>query len=172
MYSPKILVLLLAGVSLTLGGCGIGRKQVTAEKDLVCLKRADLRLVVATLNRNMPAIEASLRDGADANTTIEGLGTPIVIAALSGNLDAVKLLLDKGANVNASDSEGYTPLINASLSNNEEIVQFLLARGADVNASAHPTRNGQTIRVTALMIARARGYDKIAKSLVQAGARE
>lgn len=169
MGSRKIVLCLLVGVSLSLGGCGGG---ATETNNLVCLKRVDLRLVGATLNRNTRAIEAALQEGADANSSIEGLAPPIVIAALSDNFEAVKLLLDKGANVNAIDHEGYTPLINASISNSEEIVQLLLARGADVNASAHPVRKGETIRVTALMIAKSQGSDKIAKSLVDAGAKE
>ena len=173
MSSPKLVLSLLVAISFIFGGCQAGKKQATTEGDnLVCLKRPDLQLVVATLNRNTRAIEASLREGADANTTIEGLGTPILIAALSGNYDAVKLLLDKGANVNVTDHEGYTALINASLNNSEDIVRLLLARGADVNAAARPTRNGQTLRVTALMMAKSRGYEKIAKLLTDAGAKE
>ena len=94
MGSRKIVLCLLVGVSLSLGGCGGG---ATETNNLVCLKRVDLRLVGATLNRNTRAIEAALQEGADANSSIEGLAPPIVIAALSDNFEAVKLLLDKGA---------------------------------------------------------------------------
>lgn len=160
------------GISLALAGCGGRGKDVNVQSDLVCLKRADLRLVVATLNRDPLAIEASLQEGADANTSIEGLAPPIVIAALTDNYDAVKLLLDKGANINASDGAGYTPLINASLNNNKEIVQLLLARGADVNASAYPIINGKKVKFTALMIAQSKGNVEIIKSLTEAGAKE
>jgi uncharacterized protein len=173
MCSPKIVLSLLVGISLVFGACGGRGKKVAGETDdVVCLKRADLRLVVATLNRNTGGVETSLRDGADANTSIEGFGPPIVLAALTDNIDAVKLLLDKGANVNAGDREGYTALITASLNNNEEIVHLLLARGADVNAAAHPARNDQKIRLTALMIAKSRHYDNIVKLLTEAGAKE
>ena len=161
------------GISLTLAGCGGGGKEATVEKsDLVCLKRSDLRLVVATMNRDSRGIEASLQEGADANISIEGLAPPIVIAALTDSYDAVKLLLDKGANINASDSQGYTPLINASLNNNKDIVQLLLARGPDVNASAYPIINGKRVKLTALMIAKSKGREEIAQSLTEAGAKE
>ena len=173
MTSPKIIVTLLVSISLNLVGCSGGGNQVAAEKkDLVCLKRSDLRLVVATLKQDSRAIAASLQDGADPNSSVEGLGPPIVIAALTDSYDAVKLLLDKGANVNASDSEGYTPLINACISNNRQIVQLLLARGADVNAPASLIINGKKAKFTALMIAKSKGLDEIAKLLSEAGAKE
>ena len=100
------------------------------------------------------------------------MAPPIVIAALTDSYDAVKLLLDKGADVNASDSQGYPPLINACLNNNTQIVQLLLARGADVNASASPIINGKKVKLTALMIAKSKGHDEIAKSVSEAGAKE
>ena len=163
------IIAFLVLISITVVGCS----RTPAEKtDLVCVKRPDLRLVVATMTRDQQGIEQSLQEGADANTSVEGLAPPIVIAALTDNYDAVKLLLDKGANINASDSQGYTPLINASLNSNRKIVQLLLARGADVNASAYPSINGKKVKLTALMIAKSKGQDEIAQSLTEAGAKE
>lgn len=172
-YSPTFIVSLLVGISLTLGGCGGGGKQVSADKtDLVCVKRADVRLVVATLNRDSRGIEVSLQEGADANASIEGLGPPIVIAALADNYAAVKLLLDKGASINASDGEGSTALTNACFGNNKDIVQLLLARGADANVPAYRLINGKRVRFSALMIAKSKGNEEIVKSLTAAGAKE
>lgn len=161
------------GISLTLAGCGRGGKEALAgNSELVCLRRADVRLVVATLNRDSRGIEASLQDGADANASIEGLDPPIAIAALSDNYDAVKLLLDKGANINAQSGEGSTALIQACFNNNKAIVQLLLARGADANIPAYPIVNGKKAKFTPLMIARHKGNEEIIKSLIAAGAKE
>jgi uncharacterized protein len=91
------------------------------------------------------------------NTTVEGLGPPIV---------------DKGANINASDSQGYTALMNASISNNRDIVQLLLSRGADVNTPSYPTIHGKKMKLTPLIIAKAKGYQDIVKLLTAAGAKE
>jgi ankyrin repeat protein len=174
LSSPKkIIFSLLVGVSLAMAGCGKGGKEAPAEKsDLVCLKRADLRLVVATLKRDARETEAALREGADPNASVEGLDPPLVIAALTDNYDAVKLLLDKGANINARDGEGSTALINACFNNNKDIVELLLARGADANVPTYPIINGKKVKFTALMIATSKGNKEIVRSLTAAGAKE
>ena len=163
------IVALIVFISLILVGCG---RSPAEEADLLCLKRSDLRLVVATMKRDQRGIEASLEEGADANASVEGLGPPVVIAAFTDSYDAVKLLLDKGADVNSRDSDGYTPLIHACLSGNRQIVQLLLAKGADVNAPFYPVVSGKKEKLTALTVAKSRGWDEIAKLLVEAGAKE
>jgi ankyrin repeat protein len=161
-------------VVLVLTGCGRGaRKEVVKEdNDVVCIKRPDLRLVVAAIERDVPTMEAALQAGADVNTSVEGLGPPIVAAALTDNYKAIQLLLDKGANINARDSRGYTALINASLNNNRDTVQLLLSKGADVNAQSYLTIHGNKVHMTPLMIAKAKGYQDIVKLLMAAGAKE
>ncbi|MGH9961488.1 MAG: ankyrin repeat domain-containing protein, partial [Pyrinomonadaceae bacterium] len=113
-----------------------------------------------------------LKAGADINTSVEGLGTPIVASAMSRNYKAVHLLLDNGANVKAIDSQGYTALINAVLANSKDIVQLLVSKGADVNSPASLTIIGKKARMTPLLIAKEKGYQEVVKLLTDAGARQ
>jgi|ERR1041385_1023295 len=167
-----LFVLMLAAL---LTGCG--REAQTnvdqnAQNSVACLKRADLKLIAAALNRNTATMEAAIKSGADVNVTVEGLGPPIVVTALGDNYDGVKLLLDRGANINAEDSEGYTALINASLRNNPDIVRLLLSKGVDVNAPSNLMVNGKRAGFTPMMIAKSKGHQEIVKLLTEAGAKE
>lgn len=174
MGCGKVALFVLILVVLVLTGCGRGaRKEVVKENnDVVCIKRPDLTLVVAAIERDVATMEAAVQAGADVNTSVDGLGPPIVAAALTDNSRAIQLLLDKGANINASDRLGYTALINASLNNNREIVQLLLSKGADVNAPSYLTIHGNKVHMTPLMIAKAKGHEDIVKLLTEAGAKE
>lgn len=169
----RILFPLLMIVCFAPIGCGGSREEgLTENTDVVCVSRANLKLIVAAMTRDSVTMESAIQAGADVNTTVEGLGPPIVAAALTDNYPAVKLLLERGANPNASDNQGYTALINASLNNNRDMLQLLLAKGADVNATSYPTINGQRVQLTPLMIAKAKGHADIAKLLIEAGAKE
>lgn len=173
MACGKILLSVPLASLLMLSGCSGVQKEVEKEDNsVVCIKRPDLRLVVAAMTRDVPAMEAALGVGADVNTSVEGLGPPIVVAALTDNYKAVQLLLDNRANINASDSQGYTALMNASLHNNKDMVQLLLSRGADVKTPTYPTIHGKRTKLTALMIAKAQGFQDIVKLLTEAGAKE
>jgi ankyrin repeat protein len=177
MAVRKTILFAVAATALLLlmSGCrDSARKDVGSQQkgDMICVTRADLGLLLAAGSGDVAAMQARIAAGADVNTTVEGLGTPLVAAALSGNLKAVQLLLDKAANVNAKDSQGYTALMNASLNDNKEMVKLLLAKGADVNAVATPTVNGQKASFTALLIARGKGYEDIVQLLTQAGAKQ
>lgn len=159
-------VLVLAVLLLT--SCG----RENAQDGLACLKRADLKLIAAALNRNTATMEDAIKSGADVNVTVEGLGPPIVITALGDNYDGIKLLLDRGANINAEDSEGYTALINASISNRPDMVRLLLSKGANVNAPSNLMVNGKRARFTPMMIAKSKGHQEIVRLLTEAGAKE
>ena len=168
-----LFILLLAALLLT--GCGREAQRDVAQNaqdDVTCLKRADLKLIAAALNRNTATMEAAIKSGADVNVAVEGLGPPIVITALGDNYAGVKLLLDRGANINAEDSEGYTALINASFSNNPDMVRLLLSRGANVNAPSNLMLNGKRTGFTPMMIAKSKGHQEIVKLLTEAGAKE
>jgi ankyrin repeat protein len=175
MACGKVALFVLMLVVLVLTGCGRGaRKDVTqkAQDDRVCLKRADLKLIAAALNRNTPTMDAAIKSGADVNVTVEGLGPPIVVTALGDNYSGVQLLLDRGANINAEDSEGYTALINASFSNSPDIVRLLLSKGANVNAPSNLMVNGKKAGFTPMMIAKFKGHQEIVKLLTEAGAKK
>jgi ankyrin repeat protein len=175
MDRGKVALFFLMPVVLVLPGCGQGsRNGVTqkAQDDTVCLKRADLKLIAAALNRNTPMMEAAIKSGADVNVAVEGLGPPIVVTALGDNYDGIHLLLDRGADINAEDSEGYTALINASVTNSPDMVRLLISKGANVNAPSNIIVNGKKPGFTPLMIAKAKGRQEIVKLLTEAGAKE
>jgi ankyrin repeat protein len=175
MDCGKVALFFLMPVVLVLPGCGQGtRNGVTqkAQDNTVCLKRADLKLIAAALNRNTAMMEAAIKSGADVNVTVEGLGPPIVVTALGDNYGGVQLLLDRGANINAEDSEGYTALINASFSNRPDMVRLLLSKGANVNAPSNLMVNGKKAGFTPLMIAKSKGHQEIVELLTKAGAKK
>jgi hypothetical protein len=175
MGSEKVALLVLMLAVLVLTGCGRGAQKDVAQKaqgDMVCLKRADLKLIAAALKRNTASMEAAIKSGADVNVTVEGLGPPIVVTALGDNYGGVQLLLDRGANINAEDSEGYTALINASFSNRPDMVRLLLSKGANVNAPSNLMVNGKKAGFTPMMIAKSKGHQEIAKLLTEAGAKK
>jgi len=174
MDCGKLALFVLIFVVLALASC-----DRSSQKDIVrqtqesenCIKKADVRLISATLKRNTAAMDAAIKSGADVNATVEGLGPALVVTAL-GDYRGVQLLLDNGANVETRDEEGYTALINASLTNSADIVRLLLSKGANVNVSSNLTVNGKEARVTPLMIAKSRRHQEIVKLLADAGAKE
>jgi ankyrin repeat protein len=175
MASEKVALLVLMLAVLVLTGCGRGAQEDIAQRpqgDMVCLKRADLKLIAAALNRNTASMGAAIKSGADVNVTVEGLGPAIVVTALGDNYSGAQLLLDRGANINAEDSEGYTALINASFSNNPDMVRLLLSKGANVNAPSNLMVNGKKAGFTPLMIAKSKGYQEIVELLTKAGAKK
>ncbi len=173
----KIFALTLIAVSQAVTSCARNvPKQVVLKQtdDVVCASKTDLRLVAATLKRDLSGMESALKSGADVNATVGGLGPPIVIVSLDGDgYRAVQLLLNNGANVNAADPEGFTALINASLFGHRDTASLLISSGADVNAPVHITLGGGgTGNFTPLMIAKFKGHQEIAKLLTDAGAEE
>ena len=175
MVSGRVALFVLMFVFLGLIGCGHDAQKDIAQKeqgDMVCLKRADLKLISGALIRNTASMEAAIKSGADVNITVEGLGPPIVITALGDNYSGVQLLLDRGANINAEDSEGYMALMNASFNNNPDMVRLLVSKGANVNAPSNLMVNGKKAGFTPMMIAKSKEHQEIVKLLTEAGAKK
>lgn len=107
-------------------------------------------LAFAVRARNLPAVHALLRHGADPNATVAGFADSALVSALPAGIDMVQLLLDYGAEINAQrEPTRFTVLHQATWTDRTQIIALLLARGADatlVNASGK----------TALDIAQAR----------------
>ena len=109
---------------------------------------------------------AILDSGIDVNAKNAGSGeTALMTAAGGGKIDTVKLLVARGAAVNATNCEGGTALLVAIDQQQDEVVEFLLANGASPNAKLS-TPPG----LTALCMAAQRGYLRILKALLNAGA--
>lgn len=107
-----------------------------------------------------------LDSGVDVNARNEGSReTALMTTAGGGNLETVRLLIERGADVNAKSVEGGTALLVAIEQHNEDVVDYLLAHGANANdkLSVEPG-------LTALCMAAQRGYLRILKALLDAGA--
>lgn len=111
-------------------------------------------------------VRSILDSGIDVNARNEGSReTALMTAAGGGNLETVRLLVEHGADINAKSVEGGTALLVAIEQHNEDVVDYLLAHGANANdkLSVEPG-------LTALCMAAQRGYLRILKALLDAGA--
>ena len=85
-------------------------------------------------------------------------------AARIGRNDVIPALLRTGIDINARDANGYTPLILASYNDRGSTTALLITEGADVNLADGNRGN------TPLMGVVFKGYDAIARALIDAGA--
>ncbi|MGW8392491.1 ankyrin repeat domain-containing protein [Pseudoduganella sp. HUAS MS19] len=85
-------------------------------------------LMMAALQKNMPAVLALLEKGAQINRPG---WTALHYAAAAGDLDIMKLLLERHAYIDAASPTGTTPLMLAAREGQEDAVQLLLEAGAD-----------------------------------------
>ena len=111
-------------------------------------------------------VRSILDSGVDVNARNYGSReTALMTAAGGGNIETVRLLVERGADVNAKSVEGGTALLVAIEQHNEDVVDCLLAHGANANdkLSSEPG-------LTALCMAAQRGYLRILKALLDAGA--
>ncbi len=88
----------------------------------------DLQLFEAAYNDNTQKATQLLKQGADANTSFEGM-TALYWAAFQNNNLLVKSVLTQSTiEVNLPDKDGWTPLHWATCNNNMEIAKLLLAQ--------------------------------------------
>lgn len=130
-------------------------------------KSADKRLLQASKEGDVEAVQNALNDGADVNTThyetprmstggmaprrngdhlrrrslfLENGDTPLTVACRNGHDNVVSVLLENGAEVNKERFyDGRTALHEAST---KAVASLLLANGADIHANA--CRGGET----------------------------
>jgi RNA polymerase sigma factor (sigma-70 family) len=134
------------------------------------MRTGDVGLVTALLDARPELVD--VREGwsraesfAHRLPWTRGGGTPLLRAVERDDLAMVRLLLARGADPDGSCTcdGAESPLWVAVVQRESAIVDELLARGADPDASAFAG-------VSALEVARRRGYDEIAARLVDAGA--
>ena len=158
---------------------------------------ADLQLVEAAKQGDVPAIASLLKKHVDVNASESDGASPLQWAAHRNHPAAAALLIRAGAKATAANSFGITPLSEAAANGNAEIIQLLLNAGADANAlsaQGEPTLltaaragNPEAVRVllkhgaavdareswkgqTALMWAAAENRAEVVKVLIEAGA--
>jgi ankyrin repeat protein len=123
------------------------------------------RLILAAGGGDLPAVNALLAAGVDANGKRRFVGdTALEDACLNSHLEVVKALLAAGANPNAKP-DGYTPLIMATRTGNLAVIRALLAAKADVDSRWNV--NGRT----ALLEGIRSGHIEVMRVLLEAGAR-
>ncbi len=155
-------------------------------------------LMLAAKQGRLQRVKALLAAKADVNRTNNNGGTPLMYAALGGNTEIVELFLDRGADVNAAAKNGWSALMVASAKGHTKVVELLLAAGADPNSGdvyrwtpmmravyenrpdivelflrqgrIDVNRTGEN-EMTALHLAVSQGYTRIARMLVESGAR-
>jgi ankyrin repeat protein len=106
----------------------------------------DTRLLDAARSADAPAVQALLRDHADANVAEVDGTTPLHWAVHRDNAALVNLLIAAGAKVDARNRYGVTPLSLACENGNAGIADALLSAGANPNAT---TADGETALMTA-----------------------
>jgi ankyrin repeat protein len=105
-------------------------------------------------------LEAMLKDGANANATLEGYSA-LMAAALNGTAEEMKALIKQGANVNYLNKDSITALWLAVP--NEEKTRLLLNNGAKADI---PSREGNTVLVK---LANIPGSAKLIQLLIDNG---
>lgn len=88
---------------------------------------------LAAANGQESVLEYLLQQGANAEMTCEGHGTPLMAAAATGQEKILKRLLMLSPNINQVGGADGSPLCAAVRSKNLKIVQTLLEHGADIN---------------------------------------
>jgi len=112
----------------------------------------------------LPMIQLLADRGADLNAKAKGNATPLCYCCTTTHLEAVSALLSSGADPNYVADTGYTILMGLCQSGLVVGVRSLLDYGADPNIG----RDGYGF--TCLHWAAFRGYEKIARMLLERGA--
>ena len=127
-------------------------------------------VTIAAVADDVATLKLLLQLGASAKqVTSRYDGTALIAAAHLGHDEVVKLLIDAGAPLDHVNNLGWTALIESIVLGDGgprhlDTLRALVEAGADVN---RPDRTGRT----PLALARARGYDAMARILEQRGAR-
>lgn len=86
---------------------------------------------IATLNGDLPMLDAQIHQGVAVDAKTEEAYTPLHIAAVFGQTAAAEFLLGHSADVGLTDNYGNTALHMAVFLGHTDVVRTLLAHGAD-----------------------------------------
>lgn len=110
----------------------LDQRSVNACDDVCCCTA----LHVAAHYSCLPAAEALLARGADANVCDAWDETPLHFAARAGNVEVCSLLLKNRADASASNADGQTPLLVAAKAMKVDACELLLDHGAHTGGAS------------------------------------
>jgi ankyrin repeat protein len=93
---------------------------------------ADDRLLRASAEGDLGALDDALHEGADVNARTELGDTALNLAAQNGRIEVVKRLLERGADIENKGGADMTPLMNAAVAGHIGLVRLLLDKRARV----------------------------------------
>ena len=127
-------------------------------------------ITIASVANDVPSLKLAIEGGASAkNITSPYAGTALIAAAHLGHAEVVRTLIAAGAPLDHVNNLGWTALIESIVlgdggKNHTDTLDALVKAGANVNLA---DRSG----VTPLRLAKARGYNEMARILEAAGAK-
>lgn len=149
---PKIILVAIAGLSLTLIGNAIKVPLAEADSFYEAMKRED----IVAMSRFVDQLQ-------DPNIRLDDGRTALMLAAKLSSREVVKKLLIAGAEINDRNLNGGTALMYSAIRGDPETLMLLLENGAEVNV-------GAKFGWTALMVAAAKGHAEITSILLDHGA--
>lgn len=142
------------------------KRNLDISKEGILMSYSTFDFLHAAAYGNTDEVRNILDSGIDVNASNDGsCETALMTAAGGGNLETVRLLVERGADINAKSAEGGTALLVAIEQHNEDVVEYLLEHGANANDKLEVAPG-----LTALCMAAQRGYLRILKTLLNAGA--
>lgn len=125
---------------------------------------SDSPLVAAIRKKDLAAVQALLKQGANPNTPQGDGSTPLHWAAHLDAMPIADALIRGGARANVANDLGFTPVHLACINRSDTMVERLLAAGANANAAS---LNNETV----LMTCARSGSAGAVKALLARGAR-
>ena len=130
----------------------------------VCDDKGVPLLVKTAKNGHHELLKKLVECKADVNCRTEDSIPLVGLLATHGYDELIQLVLKAGADINLSSKGGRTALYLAAENNHVSTVELLISLSANVNAQLIETER------TSLMEASFKGYNRVAKALLRAGA--
>ena len=125
----------------------------------------DRRMIAASIDNNLKALEALLQGPRTPRVTDADGRTPLHNAVRNGRVEPMRLLLEAGAARDARDESpfGWTPLLLAVFHGHTDTVGLLLEGSAEADLATVPEG------LTPLFLAAQEGHVEVARLLIEVG---
>ncbi|KAL4789828.1 ankyrin repeat-containing domain protein [Aspergillus venezuelensis] len=125
-------------------------------------KAGETPLMMSVIRKNANMARFLIVNGADINMKCHDGTTPLIMSVSGNSLELSELLIKLGADIDQQDNNGKTALLTSVEENNLEMCQVLTSYGANANKGSKTS--------SPLRLAAQRGYEDIAKLLIEHGA--